>query len=300
MNRNLCFCIAFMLCTVLPLHAQDKSPDGVKKAEPKRGRIERVKEKDDEIIRFFDKDGKKTREVRLGERTHKVRINKSKRFNRASLKVNVSKKVADIIESARKESGRDIELHRQESHWSSMSGDGNFVSVIDNYADYIEVADARDDERSEGATEIASTTTIYDLAGNKILELSKDEGWQPVVSNTGQFFVVTLGEYEKSRLIAQDKRVLAEFDGVVAPVFFSMNDRYALLLHFDPQADSKNALLTVYDTLADKLESKKLSIPWRIFSSNETPEINEETRTIIIRHKWDSIKKTSEVDTVHF
>ena len=199
------------------------------KAAPSHGRIERVKESGNEIIRVFNKDGEKIREFHLGMKDVKVRVSKKQKFNPSSISVYISSRVADAIENTRKESGRDVVLYRRESHWSSLGGNGKFVAITDDYADFVEVSDALDGERTEEATEISNTTSVYDSEGNKILELNKEDGWQPVVSNTGNYFIVTVGEYERHRIINRQKKLMAEVDYHSGRKFFSSDDGFVFM-----------------------------------------------------------------------
>lgn len=270
----------------------------VVKVEPKRGHIERVKEKGHEVIRFFDKDGKRIKELNLEKKDIKIIVSRSKRFYPLGFKVNISTWVAEVIENARKEFGRDIELYRQESHWSSLSGNGKFMVITDDYADYVELADANDSERADGATEIRNITTIYDLEGNKIIELPKEEGWQPVISNTGQFFVVTVGEYERHRIVNRNKKIIAEFEYHVGNKFFSENDVYILMTNKIP--DSDLCELTVFNTRENRLELKKTILPWNTFQGIEKNEIFEDTRIMVIHYSGESRPQGPRVNTVHF
>lgn len=283
-----------MFCVAMPLCAQQK----IKEA-GKHGRIERVKENDYEVVRFFDKSGKKTREIQLKEDDLKIRISNKNAFKSSDLEIKISPTVESAIREMREmDNKRDVQLHRRISRDSWFNGNGRFLIVEEGYADFLRFADSKDGESSGEPTETESVITVYDQNGAKLLELPKSEG-AVSVSNTGNFFVVTVGEYEKTKIMDKDKHSLAEF-AFHGNYYFSETDRYILLVYFNPEENANDAALTVYDTKENKLELKKVILPWRIFASNKTPEINENTRTMIIRQSWNPKTKKAKEDVIRF
>ena len=312
MNRNIsCFWMCAMFCAVMPLcaqgsekhYAQAKQNSVVTDAgsgnpQPKREHIERLFDKDHEVIRFIDKDGKKTKEINLQAKETRIRIGKTEFIDQK--KLGISPKVLTEIEEIRKSHGRDIVFSRQESREARFSQNEKFVIVDDLYLDFIELADARDAELSGDPVETGGQVSIYGIDGNKIFEISKNEGMRPIISNTGQYIVMLSNEEKKNKIYKTDKKILAEFDGPTGPLFFSQNDRYVLLVHFSPDDGTGMATLSVYDTAKNKLEFKKIALPWSTFSSNETPDIQENTRTMIIRHEWDPAREAARTDSIRF
>ena len=264
----------------------------------KRGHIERLFDKDHEVVRFIDKDGKKTKEINLRAKETKIKIGKTDLLDQK--KIGISPKVLAEIEEIRKSHGRDIVFSRQESREARFSQNEKFLIVEDLYLDFVEFADARDSELSGDPVETGGQVSIYGIDGNKIFEISKNEGMRPIVSNTGQYIVMLSNEEKKNKIYNTNKKILAEFDGPTGPLFFSQNDRYILLVHFSPDDGTGMTTLSVYDTTRNKLEIKKIALPWSTFSSNETPDIQENTRTMIIRHEWDPAQEAARTDRIRF
>lgn len=276
-----------VFATVLP--AKDTEPAAAKAKEATQAaktkqRIEEVFENNRKLIRFHDKDGKKIKEIDLEQKETKIRINQNKPFNPSNFKLKISSQIAETIEEIRKSSGRDVELYRSEYKEVSFSGNKQFVVVEDGYLDFVDFADASDGERAEEATESVRVTTIYGQEGNKIIELSKADGWQPIVSNTGEFFIVTIGEYEKHRIINREKETLAEVSYHRGNKFFSTHDRY-ILLENEPEG-SEHCEWTIYDTKERKLELGKVLLKECSGDVNKI-EILEDKREIVMRHEWD-------------
>ena len=276
------------------------NPKEIAQTAKSKQRIEEVFENNHKLIRFYGKDGRKTKDINLKQKETKIRISKAKDFNPSGFKIKISSVVIAVIEENRKSYGRDISFTRQESRTAHPNQNGRFFAVDSSYLDFVEFADARDGELSGDPVETDRVTAIYEQYGTKIFELNRSDGWQPIVSNTGQFFVVIFGENEKTRIINRNKEVLAEFNGVVRPVFFSENDKYILLVYFNPNDETGTATLSVFDTTKNKLELKKIILPWSTFAANESPEIYEDTRTMIIRHAWEPATKEAKVDTIQF
>ncbi|MHB0997513.1 MAG: hypothetical protein ACYC2I_14200 [Elusimicrobiales bacterium] len=312
MNRNvLWFWMGAMFCVAMPLcaqgskkhYAQAKQNSVVTDAgsgnpQPKQGHIERLFDKDHEVIRFMDKDGKKTKEINLQAKETKIRIGKTEFIDQK--KLGISPKVLTEIEEIRKSNDRDVVFSRQESREARFNQNEKFLIVEDLYLDFVELADARDAELSGDPVETGGQVSIYGNDGNKIFEISKNEGIRPIVSNTGQYIVMLSNEEKQNKIYDTAKKILAEFDGPTGPLFFSQNDRYILLVHFNPDDGTGMAALSVYDAVKSKLEYKKIMLPWGTFSSNETPDIQENTRTMIIRHEWDPARKAAKTDRIRF
>lgn len=265
-----------------------------------KAHIEDVTENGHRMLRFFDKDGKKAKDIPFESKDVSLRVQKGKPFTPAAYKIKMSTQLAQDIGDMCKVSDRDVALIRKESKEANFVRDGKFLVTEESVSDFLEPADADDSERAESPAEFSQISRVYDRAGNLILELPREEGWQPVVSNTGQYFVVTVGEYQKSKILNRSRNVLAEFDGSFGPVLFSRTDRYILLVQYRPEDRTGTAFISVFDTNTNKLGLKKIPVPWSVFASNETPEIQEDTRTLIVRHAWDPGTKAAKVDKVQF
>jgi len=273
-------------------------PSDTEKSVGKHGRIEQVVERGHRVIRFVDKTGKKLKELPVDSKDTVVRVRKDKGFRPGDFKVKISTQLAQDIEDMRKGSKRDIALIRKESKEARVVRDNQYLVLEESVSNFLEYADADDSERAESAAESSLLTHVYDREGNKILELSGDEGCQPVVSNTGHFFVVTVGEYAGAKILNRNREVLAEFDATVGPVFFSMNDKYILAVKYNPSSKTGLSTLTVFDTKENKFS--EVTIPWGVFAADEIPEIDETGRKLIMRHAWDPATKAAKVDTIQF
>ncbi len=256
-------------------------------------RIEEVFENNHKVIRFHDKSGKKVKELGVGETEIRTHIGKEKVFDRSGLKVNISTAVAEAIESLRKHSGRDIEHVRQESNSARISDNKKYLVLEESRLDFVEYADIKSDsEYAEDPVENTSIARVYNAEGKEILTLNNTEGWNPLVSNTGQFFAVTVGESEGLKILNLRKEILAEVS-FLGPTFFSDNDRYILLV--DDLIPGGKAAISVFDTKENKFELNKLTIPNSAFKNIEKMNISEDKREITIIHFWDI--KTRRVKT---
>ena len=297
MNRNILgFCIGIVFCTSLSLNAQQVSTATVK-SEGRHARIERITEKGHDIVRFYNKDGKKTKEVQLGEIEKTARLGKNKSFNAATFELKISSTLAGKVESLRKRSGRDIEVMRRTSKEAETSENGKFLVVEDSQGDFIDYADATEGESSGEVAESVMSNTIYDLQGKQVLTISNEEGWHPRCSNTGKYFVVTLGESAGLAILDIQKNRLAEVS-FVGPVYFSENDRYILLV--DDLGEAGKAAITVYNTESKELELRKVIVDVMVFRGVDFANVSEDRREMTIQHVWNAGKQEERVDTVRF
>ena len=310
MNRNIsCFWMCAMFCAVMPLcaqgsekhYAQAKQNSVVTDAgsgnpQPKREHIEHLFDKDHEVIRFIDKDGKKTKEINLQAKETRIRIGKTEIIDQKS--IGISPKVLTEIEEIRKSHGRDIVFSRQESREARFSQNEKFVIVDDLYLDFIELADARDAELSGDPVETVGKTRIYNAEGNLLCELARTDGWQPVLSNSGEYLIVTIGDYEKHRILNLQKEILAEMPYHNGNKWFSPNDRF-ILLEDRPQYSEKSSI-TVYDTKKKKINLNAVVVDGRIFTEIESMRISEGNRTVFIKHLWNPETKQSKEEILRF
>jgi len=293
--RTILFVVAFFVGAVV---AQAQPPaESSRSQNLKNGRIGRASEKGKTVLRFVDKDGKRIKDIDIEPKETNIRISKNKVFDPADFAVKISTRGVEHLKKMR-ETGRDVVFTRREGKEISISRNGRFVAVEESVSDFSDYADANDSERGEGPDEYAAVSKIYNLDGDVILELSMAEGWQPVVSNTGKFFVVTVGEYGKQRIINSSRVILAEIPYHIGGKFFSENDRYILLANKIHGTDLCE--LTVFNTSDNKLELKKSVLPWSTFQGIEKLEISEKDRIMIIHHTWDPAVKEAKVDTVRF
>ncbi len=281
----------------VPVAAKDK--EDAQAAKPNQ-RIEEVFENNHKLLRFHDKDGKKTKDIDLVSKETKIRVSKEKIFDHSSFGLKISSKIAETIEEMRKSSGRDVELYRSELKEVSFSGNKQFVVVEDGYLDFVDFAEASDGERSEDPTETGCVTTVYDSDGNKVLELSKDEGWRPIVSNTGQIFIVVVGEYGKQRIMNRKKEILAEIPYFSGGALFSERERFIIFTEMTYGSDKSS--ISVFDTQNDKFELRKLVVSNLVFKNIKKIEILEDKREIVISHEPFHVRvaKGNEIDRVRF
>lgn len=263
---------------------------------PKEGHIEHGSESGHEVFRFFDKGGVKRREIRLGQKTLKAKLDRNTPYNAATFGLKISSDVARWLEAARKKSDADMEVERRFSKYAEATPDGKFVVLQDRRDDFLKFADGRVTELYGEAVERESQTTVYDEDGNEILQLTDSEGWHPRVSNTGRYFVVTIGDSKGLRILNRDKAALAEVP-FVGPVYFSDTDRFILLVEWVP---SGKASISVYDTVNKKLELGKILVARSTFQSINTVTIIEGNRTLIIKHAGDVKTRQIKTDKVQF
>ncbi|MHB0995281.1 MAG: YncE family protein [Elusimicrobiales bacterium] len=296
MNRNIfCFWMCAMFCAAMPLCAQEKS-QGTEKSDTRTGRIEHVKEQNRDVIRFWDKDGKIIRDIDVSSEENTEHVSKEKAFNQAASKVKVSSKVAERIESLRKESGRNIAILQRTNREIFIGKNSKQVAIAESVYDFVDFADANDGERTEDAAEILNTLIVYDSTGKEIFRRENQPGGVEM-SNTGEYFVVA--KVPKGvDIINRNNEVLGAVLAEPERVYFSPKDRYVLVLHFTGNTDS--IAITVFDTKERKLEFARVYAPWGMFASNEIPVINENKRTISVQHAWEPATKTAKVDTVRF
>ena len=263
-------------------------------------RIAEVFENGHKLIRFYDNDGKKKKDINLDQKETKIRISKDKAFDASQYKIKISAEVMEAIKESRKRDNRDVELFRREFRETSFSGNNKFVAVEDGYLDFMEFADASDGELSETPVETDRVTTVYDSDGNKILELNKNDGWQPIGSNAGQFFIVTIGEYGKYRIMNRKKEILAEIPYFSGGAFFSERERFIIFEEMTYGSDKSS--LSVFDTQNNKFELEKIVVSNLVFKNVEKMEILEDKREIIILHTQFHVRvaKGNETDRVRF
>lgn len=297
------FCAAMPLCAQSSEkhYVQSKQNSAVTGAgsgntQSKRGHIERLFDKDHEVIRFIDKDGKKTKEIAIQTKETRIRIGKTELIDQKS--VGISPKVLTEIEEIRKSHDQDIVFSRQESREARFSQNEKFVIVDDLYLDFIELADARDAELSGDPVETVGKTRIYNAEGNLLCELARTDGWQPVLSNSGEYLIVTIGDYEKHRILNLQKEILAEMPYHNGNKWFSPNDRF-ILLEDRPQYSEKSSI-TVYDTKKKKINLNAVVVDGRIFTEIESMRISEGNRTVFIKHLWNPETKQSKEDILRF
>jgi len=260
-----------------------KAEESPQPANPKQ-RIEEVFENNRKLIRFYDKVGNKIKELEVGVKETRTRISKENAFDHAGFKVSISTDVAAVIEARRKHSGRDIELVRQESNSARISDNKKYLVLEESRLDFVEYADIKyDSEYVEDPAENTSVSRVYNAEGKEILMLNNTEGWNPLVSNTGQFFAVTIGESEGLKILNLKKEVLAEVS-FLGPTYFSDNDRYILLVN--DLLPGRKAEVSVFDAKENKLELRILLLEECCGDTNKV-EILEDKREIIIRHEWD-------------
>lgn len=289
--------------SVFPLSAKDTNSTaaeakGIPPSATPKPRIEEVFENNQKLIRFNDKDGKKIKELVVGVKDTRTRIGKEKIFDRSGFKVSISTDVAAVIEARRKHSGRDIELVRQESNSARISDNKKYLVLEESRLDFVEYADIKyDSEFAEDPAENVSVARVYNAEGKEILTLNNTEGWNPLVSNTGQFFAVTIGESEGLKIINLKKEVLAEVS-FLGPTYFSDNDRYILLVN--DLLPGRKAAVSVFDTESMNLESEKLEVDVEVFRGIKRMEIFEPQREIVITHAGDVKTRTIKVDRLRF
>lgn len=262
--------------------------------------IKQINDNNNTFIQFVDKKGRVIKNVNVGTSETTTKIPSRKEFNPTKLRLPISTKTISIIELMRKEDERDIILLRRELKEPFIRHNGKFVVIEENVYYFIEYDNANDSERADSPTELQMLTTIYDISGNKIFELTQKEGYRATVSNTGNFFLISLGEYGPWRLVTKSKKALAEFPGSISYICFSKTDKYIFVVQFDPEKDTEMAILNIVDTSQVGRPPLKIRVPWSMFSANESPVIDEENRTLTVQHAWEPATREAKVDSIRF
>lgn len=298
MNKLIIAVLACGCAAYVPgaLNAQETSTKTVK-TKSEHGRIEQVREGGNKIMRFFDRDGKKTNEIQLGETTVRARLKKNTRYSATDFGLKLSSGVARALDSAAKGS-RDVVIQRRISKEARKNDKGNFWAVSDLRSDFLDYADVQsEDEYTESPVETERISTVYDLDGNEIVKIPGKEGWHPIVSNTGRYFIVTVGEHKGLRILNRNKAVLAEVP-FVGSAYFSESDRYILLI--EDLLPGGKAAVNVFDTKENKLELRKVVVNRLTFQTIKQMEILEPSREIIVKHIWNPQAQESKVEKVKF
>lgn len=296
MKKLMLFVGTLCVCAALS-YGQGKNDDA-KDSRSKRPRIEQTRDNDHEVIRFYDKAGKKTKEFQLGQTETRVVLKKQKAFNAASFGLKISTSVAELLEAGRKRSGRDMAVKRRISKHASVTQDGKYVVVHDSRGDFLEHADGRDVENWEypEAVETEDSETVYDSDGREVLRLSENDGHGISVSNTGKYFAIGYGD-TGGRIINAQKEVLAETPFMENNLYFSENDKYII---FVEGGGIGGATISVYDTENKKLELRKLVVNGSFFQGIDEIKISEPNREIIVQHIWDPKKAEKKLEKVKF
>lgn len=290
---------AGMAQSTIPAAQQQPVSSGAIKADSKNTRVKRMLGRDRKALKFFDKEGKQIKEISLVGKKTKIRISKDKPFSSKGFEIKISTNVEAAIEEMRKSSGRDINFGRSETITAAFSPNKKFVYTYYRYIEGINFADASDSEISDEPIDYGGITTVYDLEGNGIVEMRNDEGIWPIISNTGQFFVVVNGDDTAQRIINRRKEILAEVPRYSGKTLFSDNDRFIIMADKN-WLDPDNWAISVFDTQNNKLEMRKLVVPDSVLSYVEKTEISESKRELTIYHYVPEVNKDKAIERVSF
>jgi len=265
------------------------------KIKPKHGRMEQAHEYNGDVIRFFDKDGVKIKELR-GEVTEtKTDIAKGKHFNPANFKISLSTTMAAGVDLARNNNlGRDMFVLKTGAKDIRTNANKSFVVVDESYAYSIHLTSASDSEELVGPVEDEIFSTVYDSDGNEVVRITDADGYNPRVSNTGKYLVV---EKEGTKVINQKKEVLAYVPFSEMETYFSNTDKYIILVEFTHP--EHNRAISVFDTQNSKLELRKFIVPNATLQGIESLDISEEKREMTIVHTH-YVTEKPKVDKIAF
>lgn len=295
MNRKIiCFCIGAIFCTAMQLCAQQSSTAAIKTEN--HGRIERVEKNEQEVVRFFDKDGKMTREMQLGVFETKARLKKDKAFDSATFGMKISTTLASALESGRKHFGKDMEVKRRISKSAYASANGNYLVVEEHRADFLNYVGVTESESSGEAVEAEKNISIYDLSGNEVFKVGPDEGFGASISNTGDYIFVGV-EGIGQKVFNQNKELLATIPINSGNQYFSENDKFVI---FVERTSSDMCAISVYDTKENRFELRKINVDAMIFQGIKWVKISETERRMTIQHIWDPERQEKKVDTIQF
>lgn len=302
MNKNILgFCIGIVFCTSLSLNAQHASTPTVK-SEGRHGRIEQEREYKGDIIRFFNKEGVKTKEFRSETTEAKASIAKGKPFDSSRFEIPLSSATAALVERVRKHNPkRDILVIKTKTQDVEASANKKFAIIAESYSVSMDFADASDSEQSDTPVEAYGESTVYDSDGKVVVKITDADGYEPRVSSTGQYFVLTSPNQRGRIILNSKKEVLAELPYsnptfAMVNVYFSDTDKFIILAEL---TNEYAWAISVFDTQNLKLELRKLTIPNDILKRIENLDISEEKREMTIVHTYHVLGKIK-VDRIVF
>ncbi|MCX5791790.1 MAG: hypothetical protein NTY45_06155 [Elusimicrobia bacterium] len=261
--------------------------------ETSKQRIEKVAENGNSFIRFYDKDGERLKEIKLGETDVKARLKKNKVYDSATFGLKVSSTVAKALES----SSRDMLITRRETREAMINKGKNCVLITNLRNDFVDYADIKSEsEYSEDPIETELISTVYNSDGGELFSLTGLESNVVAMSNTGKFFVTLIDGVEE-QIVNSQKELLAKIQYADGGIYFSESDKFLILIEKLPP---KSAAVSVFDTKANKLESQKIILEASELKNIKTLEISEKEREIIIRHIGDVKTQEAKVTRIKF
>lgn len=265
----------------------------------KGGRMEQVYKNGRKIVRFFNKDGHLTKELKSETIETKADIAKGKSFDPSSFKISLSSTMVAGIELARKKyPGRDMFVVKTNILEVRASANEKFIIVDEYYTADIDFADASDSEVLPAPGEADRESRVYDSEGNELVKITDTDGGVLQVSNTGKHIVLNGPESGGIRVLNLSKAVLADLPLSDPNIYFSDSDKYIIFAELTPEHDWS---VSVFNTHNLAFERGKLVVPNATLQGIESFNISEKQRKITIVHsRTHSLTEEPKVDKLVF
>ncbi len=238
-----------------------------------------------QYVIFLDRQAQEIKRIDISEQKTSYRLKKSD-----DLRVNLIEAVSNVVEQEFSQHDRDL-IHQK--HYSSkalLSENGEFVAIETLLLEFVELADLSSDaERiSENALSDNTSTALYDLKGNELLNL---EGSLIGVSPSANYLILGYGNewsIEELKIVKKTGEVISKVPYVGSPLKYSDGEAFILFtkaaLLPSGATDKSARSISVYDLSRKAFAIREKIFPSEPFKSSKKIEISDSERKIYIRN----------------